>query len=67
MGNLLWLTELGFVSHFGILSDFENLGLSTYLLLGPKGNAEFLAWMALSADQNIETSQLIENVITYSG
>jgi hypothetical protein len=23
MGNLLWLTELGFVSHFGILSDFE--------------------------------------------
>ena len=37
-------------------------GLIKSPLLGPKGNAEFLAWMDISARTDVEISQLIDNV-----
>jgi len=37
-------------------------GFAVHLLL-PKGNAEFLVWLDLSAEKSIEISQLIEGVL----
>jgi 23S rRNA (cytidine1920-2'-O)/16S rRNA (cytidine1409-2'-O)-methyltransferase len=53
------LDVLTFAQHEG----FSIRGLVKSPLLGPKGNAEFLAWMDLSAE-GYEIQQLVENVIT---
>ncbi|HQU35850.1 MAG TPA: hypothetical protein PLR65_04630 [Anaerolineales bacterium] len=60
MRNLLWLTEVGIVSHLGILSDFLEFWLSLCRYRYRKDNAEFLAWMGLSNEANVEIHQLIE-------
>jgi 23S rRNA (cytidine1920-2'-O)/16S rRNA (cytidine1409-2'-O)-methyltransferase len=49
---------LGFAQKEG----FGVRGLIKSPLLGPKGNAEFLVWLQLSAKTDIEISQLIDNV-----
>src|SRR5258705_5324440 len=50
------------VLDFAQREGFGIRGLIKSLLLGPKGNAEFLAWMDVSAQTDVEISQLIENV-----
>ena len=44
-------------------AGFGVRGLVKSPLLGPKGNAEFLAWVDLSAEEGVEVKQLIENII----
>jgi 23S rRNA (cytidine1920-2'-O)/16S rRNA (cytidine1409-2'-O)-methyltransferase len=41
---------------------FRIRGLIKSPLLGPKGNAEFLLWMDLSAEEGVDIEPLIENV-----
>jgi len=52
------LDVLGFAQKEG----FQIRGLIKSPLLGPKGNAEFLVWLDISAQADIEISQLIDNV-----
>jgi 23S rRNA (cytidine1920-2'-O)/16S rRNA (cytidine1409-2'-O)-methyltransferase len=53
------LDVLGFAQREG----FQILGLIRSPLLGPKGNAEFLVWLGIAEEREVDLDELVANVV----